>query len=100
MERDRYFTADQALEYGLIDRIVTSRDLSRVAAGFGAQNERRHLADSPVWDNPGVAGRVRGTGAAALASAGAASFGLWQRLLRRPLPKTRGSLAVRGVESR
>jgi ATP-dependent Clp protease protease subunit len=38
MERDRYFTADQSLEYGLIDRIVTSRDLSRVATGFGAQN--------------------------------------------------------------
>ena len=38
MERDRYFTADQSLDYGLIDRIVTSRDLSRVATGFGAQN--------------------------------------------------------------
>jgi ATP-dependent Clp protease protease subunit len=38
MERDRYFTADQALDYGLIDRIVTSRDISRVATGFGAQN--------------------------------------------------------------
>src|ERR1700710_403207 len=38
MERDRYFNPDQALEYGLIDRIVTSRDLSRVAAGFGVQN--------------------------------------------------------------
>jgi ATP-dependent Clp protease protease subunit len=38
MERDRYFTADQALDYGLIDRIVTSRDLSRVAAGFATSN--------------------------------------------------------------
>jgi len=38
MERDRYFTAEQALEYGLIDRIVTSRAISRVATGFGAQN--------------------------------------------------------------
>jgi ATP-dependent Clp protease, protease subunit len=38
MERDRYFTAEQALDYGLIDRIVTSRDISRVAAGFGVQN--------------------------------------------------------------
>jgi ATP-dependent Clp protease protease subunit len=38
MERDRYFTADQALDYGLIDRIVTSRELSRVSTGFGAQN--------------------------------------------------------------
>jgi ATP-dependent Clp protease protease subunit len=38
MERDRYFTADQALEYGLIDRIVTSRDISRVATGFVSSN--------------------------------------------------------------
>ena len=46
-----------------------------------------------------MAGRVRRTGAAALASAGAASFGLWHRLFRQPLPKTRGSLAVNGLES-
>src|SRR3954464_1963882 len=38
MERDRYFAADEALDYGLIDRIVTSRDLSRVAPGFATQN--------------------------------------------------------------
>lgn len=46
-----------------------------------------------------MAGRVKGTGAAALASAGAASFGLWHRLFRHPLPKTRGSIAVKGLES-
>jgi penicillin amidase len=46
-----------------------------------------------------VAGRATRTGAAALASAGAASFGLWHRLLRHPLPKTRGSIAVKGLES-
>jgi penicillin G amidase len=46
-----------------------------------------------------VAGRVRRTGAAALASAGAASFGVWHRLFRHPLPKTRGSVAVKGLES-
>ena len=46
-----------------------------------------------------MAGRARGTSAAALASAGAASFGLWHRLFRRPLPKTRGSIAVKGLES-
>jgi hypothetical protein len=28
----------QSLDYGLIDRIVTSRDLSRVRTGFGAHN--------------------------------------------------------------
>jgi ATP-dependent Clp protease protease subunit len=38
MERDRYFDPGQALEYGLIDRVVTSREISRVAAGFGVQN--------------------------------------------------------------
>jgi ATP-dependent Clp protease protease subunit len=38
MERDRYFSADKALEYGLIDTIVTSRDLSRVAPGFATHN--------------------------------------------------------------
>ena len=27
MERDRFFTADQAVEYGLIDGIIESRDL-------------------------------------------------------------------------
>jgi penicillin G amidase len=46
-----------------------------------------------------VAGRLRRTGAAALASAGAASFGLWHRLFRQPLPKTRGQVAVKGLES-
>jgi penicillin amidase len=46
-----------------------------------------------------VAGRARRTGAAALASAGAASFGLWHRLFRHPLPKTKGSISVKGLES-
>jgi hypothetical protein len=27
MERDRFFTADQAVEYGLIDGIIESRDI-------------------------------------------------------------------------
>jgi len=36
MERDRYFTADQALEYGLVDRVITSHELSRLAPGFRA----------------------------------------------------------------
>jgi ATP-dependent Clp protease protease subunit len=35
MDRDRYFTAQQAAEYGLIDRVIESHELSpRVAAGF------------------------------------------------------------------
>jgi ATP-dependent Clp protease protease subunit len=34
MDRDRFFTAEQALEYGLVDRVIASHELSRVAAGF------------------------------------------------------------------
>jgi ATP-dependent Clp protease protease subunit len=35
MDRDRYFTAEQAREYGLVDRVIASHEISRVAAGFG-----------------------------------------------------------------
>ncbi len=35
MERDRFFTAEQAVEYGLVDRIVDSRELTRNPTGFG-----------------------------------------------------------------
>jgi ATP-dependent Clp protease protease subunit len=38
MDRDRYFTAEQAREYGLIDRVISSHELSRVATGFAARN--------------------------------------------------------------
>ena len=34
MERDRFFSAQQAMEYGLIDRIVTTRELQRRRSGF------------------------------------------------------------------
>jgi ATP-dependent Clp protease, protease subunit len=34
MERDRFFTAEQAREYGLVDRVIESHELSRVATGF------------------------------------------------------------------
>lgn len=36
MERDRFFTAEQAHEYGLIDRVITSHELQRQRAGFGS----------------------------------------------------------------
>ena len=35
MERDRFFTAEQAREYGLVDRVIESHELRRVATGFG-----------------------------------------------------------------
>src|SRR5579871_3130379 len=34
MERDRYFTAEQARQYGLIDRVISSHELNRLATGF------------------------------------------------------------------
>jgi ATP-dependent Clp protease, protease subunit len=37
MERDRFFSAEQAVEYGLVDRIVTSRELHRTPSGFAPQ---------------------------------------------------------------
>jgi ATP-dependent Clp protease protease subunit len=36
MDRDRFFTAEQALEYGLVDRVIASHELSRMAPGFRA----------------------------------------------------------------
>jgi ATP-dependent Clp protease protease subunit len=38
MDRDRYFTADQAREYGLIDRVISSHELTRVPTGFAMHN--------------------------------------------------------------
>ena len=34
MERDRFFSAEQAVEYGLVDRIITERALRRRPSGF------------------------------------------------------------------
>jgi ATP-dependent Clp protease protease subunit len=34
MERDRFFTAEQAREYGLIDRVISAHELSRHVTGF------------------------------------------------------------------
>ncbi len=34
MERDRFFTAEQACEYGLVDRVISQHELSRQATGF------------------------------------------------------------------
>ena len=37
MERDRYFTAEQAREYGLIDRVISSHELNRLPTGFAGR---------------------------------------------------------------
>jgi ATP-dependent Clp protease protease subunit len=39
MDRDRYFTAEQAREYGLIDRVISSHELTRQTTGFAARPE-------------------------------------------------------------
>jgi ATP-dependent Clp protease, protease subunit len=39
MDRDRYFTAEQAREYGLIDRVISSHELTRIKTGFGSREE-------------------------------------------------------------
>jgi ATP-dependent Clp protease, protease subunit len=36
MERDRFFSAEQAVEYGLVDRIISARELNRRKSGFAA----------------------------------------------------------------
>ncbi len=36
MERDRFFSAEQALDYGLVDRIISARELQRRRSGFAA----------------------------------------------------------------
>jgi ATP-dependent protease ClpP protease subunit len=36
MERDRFFGAEEAVEYGLVDRIVTASELRRAPSGFAA----------------------------------------------------------------
>ena len=35
MDRDRYFTGEEAVAYGLVDRVLQRRELARGARGFG-----------------------------------------------------------------
>jgi len=37
MDRDRFFTAADAAEYGLVDGVIASHELTRVPTGFGAR---------------------------------------------------------------
>jgi ATP-dependent Clp protease protease subunit len=36
MERDRFFSAQQAVDYGLVDSIISARELNRRKSGFAA----------------------------------------------------------------
>jgi ATP-dependent Clp protease protease subunit len=38
MDRDRYFTSEQAKDYGLIDRVIASHELTRLRTGFAARD--------------------------------------------------------------
>jgi ATP-dependent Clp protease, protease subunit len=37
MERDRFFTADQAVEYGLADRVIETHEIARTPTGFNGR---------------------------------------------------------------
>jgi ATP-dependent Clp protease, protease subunit len=39
MERDHFFTADQARNYGLVDRVISEHEFTRVATGFRTQSD-------------------------------------------------------------
>ena len=57
-----------------------------------------HVRAVGPWQNRGVAGRLPRAAIGALAGAGAAAVYGWRRLFRAPLPQTRGTLHVRGLE--
>ncbi len=37
MERDRFFGAEEAVSYGLVDRVISQHELQKHASGFGAR---------------------------------------------------------------
>jgi ATP-dependent Clp protease, protease subunit len=37
MERDRFFSADDAVEYGLVDRVISEHELQKRASGFTSE---------------------------------------------------------------
>jgi ATP-dependent Clp protease, protease subunit len=37
MERDRFFTADEAVEYGLADRVIETHEIARTPTGFNGR---------------------------------------------------------------
>ena len=38
MERDKFFQPEEAVEYGLIDRVIESHELERRAVGFRGED--------------------------------------------------------------
>jgi len=39
MDRDRYFRAEEAREYGLVDKVISSHELNRMRTGFARGEE-------------------------------------------------------------
>jgi ATP-dependent Clp protease protease subunit len=37
MERDRFFSAEEAMDYGLVDRVIAEHELQKTASGFAAR---------------------------------------------------------------
>ncbi len=54
MERDRYFTGEEAVAYGLVDRVLERRESGQRAAGVRSELRRRAPGRSPL--RPGSAG--------------------------------------------
>jgi ATP-dependent Clp protease protease subunit len=46
MERDRFFSADEAAEYGLVDRVIESHELQRLPYGFAARGHNGAALES------------------------------------------------------
>ena len=36
MERDRFFSAEEAVDYGLVDRVIAEHELQKTASGFAS----------------------------------------------------------------
>ena len=58
IERDKILTADQALEYGIVDRVIASRKPPQAEPEFGV---RTASADATPWRRVRRAGRVEGS---------------------------------------
>ena len=52
MDRDRFFTAQQALDYGLVDRVISSHELSKARMGFRPGGNGTSLEGSAATSGP------------------------------------------------
>ena len=45
MDRDRFFTPEEAMDYGLIDRVLETHELTRLPYGFVPEGRREEEAE-------------------------------------------------------